>query len=121
MLTSGCAYGMTAEKLTPAHEPAGATAHVSTEGRQLSGELIALQDDGVLLLEGKMLRLVPYSRIVSAQFDQTKETIANHQAPAHDRRERLRMLSRYPQGVAPDLLRDLLRAYGQGELAGIER
>jgi hypothetical protein len=119
-LTGGCAYGMTAEKLTPAHEPAGVTVRISTPGRQLSGELIELRDDGLLVVSDKIVRLVPYGSIASAQFDQTKDRIEGHQPPSGDRRERLRLLSRYPQGVGPDLLTDLLRAFGQNELKGVE-
>jgi hypothetical protein len=119
-LTGGCAYGMTADKLTAAHEPAGVTVRINTGQRQLSGELIELRDDGLLVVSDKIVRLVPYGTIVSAQFDQTKNKIDGHQPPARDRRERLRLLSRYPQGLTPDLLRDLLRAYGQDELKGVE-
>jgi hypothetical protein len=119
-LTGGCAYGMTAEKLTSAHEPAGVTVRISTDRRPLSGELIELRDDGLLLVSDKIVRLVPYSSIASAEFNQTKDKIEGHQQPARDRRERLRLLSRYPQGVGPDLLRELLRAYGQDELKGVE-
>ena len=118
-LTSGCAYGMTAEKLTPAYEAAGVTVRIITPRRQLSGELIDLRDDGLLIISDKVVRLVPYSSIASAQFDQTKDKIEGH-PPSGKRRERLRLLSRYPQGVGPDLLRDLLRAFGQNELKGIE-
>ena len=119
-LTGGCAYGMTAEKLTPAHEPAGVTVRISTDQRHLSGELIELRDDGLLLVSDKIVRFVPYTSIASAQFDQTKDKIDGHQAPSSARFERLRLLSRYPQGIGPDLLRELLRAYGQDELKGIE-
>ena len=121
-LTSGCVYryGMTARKLTPAHEAAGISVHIRTDMRQLSGELIALRDDGLLLVSDKVVRLVPYGSIVSALFDQTEDRIDGHQPPSRDQRERLRVLSRYPQGLAPDLLNDLLHAYGQGELAGID-
>ena len=95
-LTSGCAYGLTAEKLTPAHEPAGVTVRISTPGRQLSGELIDLRDDGLLVISDKVVRLVPYGSIASARFDQTKDKIEDHKAPWGSRRERLRLLSRYP-------------------------
>ena len=118
-LTGGCAYGMTTEKLTPAHEPAGVVARISTDQQPLSGELIELRDDGLLLVSDKIVRLVPYARIASAQFDQTKDKIDGHQPPSRERRERLRLLSRYPQGLGPDLLRELLRAYGQDELKGV--
>jgi hypothetical protein len=119
-LTGGCAYGMTAEKLTAAHEPAGVRTRVNTGQRHLSGELIEVRDDGLLLVSDKIVRLVPYGTIVSAQFDQTKDQIDGRQPPARDRRERLRLLSRYPQGLTPDLLRELLRAYRQDELKGVE-
>jgi hypothetical protein len=119
-LAGGCVYGMTAEKLTTAHEPAGVTVRIITDQRQLSGELIDVRDAGLIVVSEMIVRLVPYDRIVSAQFDQWKDRLAGRRPPSADRRARLRRLSRYPQGLGPDLLRELLHAYGQDELKGVE-
>jgi hypothetical protein len=119
-LASGCSYGMTAERFTPAHEPAGAVVELQTGAGPLSGELIEVADSGLVVLAGKTLRRVPYSAISSGHLAQTKITVDAAHIPQGDRRERLRLLSRYPQGLTPELLRALLTAYGQAELAGLQ-
>ena len=119
-LASGCSYGMTADRFKPAREPAGVAVHLQTSAGTLSGELIEVTDSALVVLAGKTLRKVPFSAVASGRVDQTNITIAAGQIPQLVLRERLRRLSRYPQGLSPELLRALLAAYGQSELAGVQ-
>ena len=126
---SGCSYGMTAEKFRPATDPHGVTATITTSGGELRGELIELQDAGLILLSSRMgqkdermLRRVPYSAVRTSTFEQlaSRYSIRDGSAPAGDVRERLRLVSRFPHGMSAAVLAELLRANGQAQLAGIE-
>jgi predicted Zn-dependent protease len=110
---------MTVERFTPAHQPDGVTVQIQTNAGTLSGELIEVSDSRVIVLSGNTLRGIPYSAIAKSRVNQTNISIdARNIAP---RRDRLRLLSRYPQGLTPEMLRALLNAYGQAELASVER
>jgi len=119
-LGGGCSIGMTAKKYRPAQAPKGVIMHVdSTQGRY-SGELIEVRDSGIVLLTDQKLRLLPYTAILSSSVDQTSSRYApsNRTAPKPDVQAHLRLLSRFPQGLTPELTGQLLNAYGQTELAG---
>lgn len=133
-LAGGCAYGMTSQKFRPAHDPHGIETHVTTSNGEIAGELIEIRETGLLLASetpasnatataGHRLRLVPYAAIRASRFEQLGPglSISDGRTPSDKTRERLRLLSRFPQGLSPELLSQLLKEYGQTELAGIER
>lgn len=95
--------------------------HVETTQRKLSGELIEVRGAGIVLLADQKLRLVPYTEILSSQVDQTpsRYSISQRTVPKPDVQTQLRLLSRFPQGLTPELMRQLLDANGQVELAGV--
>jgi len=117
LLLLGCVMGTTTNKYQPAQGPAGAEIHLTlAEGRTVTGELLSI-DSGVLLVlersqvleRGQLLRVS-----VGALRDLRAPKVNYHGSdlPAATR-ERLRLISRYPQGVSPELERQLLQAYGQ--------
>src|SRR5207237_2147736 len=116
-LVSGCSYGMTADKFAPAKAPQGVVVHLVIGTAPLDGELLEVRDEAVVIVAGKALRLVPYAVVTHSSIDQTKVVISGGRAPSSEDRERLRLLSRFPQGLGSDVLERLLRAYGQTELA----
>ena len=75
--------------------------------------------DGILLADEK-LRLLPYTAILSAEANEKDSPyiISKGTVPNRDVQEHLRLLSRFPQGLTPELIQRLLDAYGQTELAG---
>jgi hypothetical protein len=111
--------------------------------RQFSGELIEVRESGLVILavasvtpastlptagsafvqalDQGTLRFVPYGEILSSKIDRTSSSLAvmNRHTPNPNVRERLRLLSRFPQGLTADLLQLLLTAHGQTELAGM--
>jgi hypothetical protein len=119
VLNNACSVGMTTAKYPPALGPKGVTMRVQTAQGQLSGELIEVRDSGIVLADQK-LRLLPYAEIVSSDVEKTSTSfsIANRTAPKPAVREHLRLLSRFPYGLTPELTQQLLSAYGQTELAG---
>lgn len=136
--TSGCAFGMTADKFVPARGPEGIRSTVSTDRARFEGELLAVRDDALLLLAsvaalgggtpapqnaGPMVRLIPFTAIVSAQFHQLGSgfQIRRGRALSGRVKERLRLVSRFPYGMSPAIEADLLRAYGQSAPAGVDQ
>ena len=136
--TSGCAFGMTADKFVPGRGPEGIRSAVTTRTARFDGELIAVRDDALLLLASAtapgdgtrapqnaslMVRLIPFTAIVSAQFHQLGRgsQIGEGRVPSASVKERLRLVSRFPYGMSPAIEADLLKAYGQSAPAGPER
>jgi hypothetical protein len=119
-LSNGCTFGMTALKYRPAQEPKGVNMRIDTAQGQLSGELIEVRDVGIVILADQKLRLLPYTVILSSKVDQTESryAISQRTVPKPEVQEHLRLLSRFPQGLTPELMKQLLGEYGQTELAG---
>lgn len=124
---TGCSVGPQIHEFDPAHEPAGIRAEVTTHSTvpgeiKLSGEILAITDAGVLLLresdETPRIVQIPYEVLRTVDPAQGRvvkvSALAIEERPA--RIGRLRLLARYPQGIAPELLQALLRAYGQPAL-----
>ena len=117
-LAAGCNFGMTAKKYPPAQQPNGVVMQVTTAKGQWSGELIEVRETGIVLLAGGKLRLLPYTEIVSSNVEKTdpSHAISKGAIPNNQVREHLRLLSRFPQGLSPELLQQLLSAYNQVDL-----
>lgn len=136
LLGSACTrnVGVLVEDFKPAHLPAGIATEVTlakdlVPGNKIDGELIAVTDKGLTLLLHKPLateeglrRLVevPFGAMRRAKFDQLGLSSVRSEGQAIDdaRRDRLRLLSRFPQGLEGELLAQLLATYGE---AGIHR
>src|SRR4051794_39376810 len=106
----GCALGMTARKYRPAREPNGVIMHIDTAQGALTGELIEVRQTGIVLLSGGKLRLLPYKEVLSSKVEQTssKYSISKGTAPKAAVQRQLRLLSRFPQGLTPELMQQLL-------------
>jgi hypothetical protein len=112
-----CHYGMTVESFPPARTPKGVIGHVVTTRADYTVELIEVRDTGIVILSAQTLRFVPYSAIRSSRFDGVGDSISNRKAPSPKVRENLRLLSRFPPGLTPEMLQNLLTALAQTQLA----
>ena len=85
--------------------------------------MLEVQDTALLVLSAERLVLVPYDQVRSAQFGEmgSNTTISNQVAPNIAVREKLRLVSRFPQGVTAELLEELLAAYGQDQVIRVVR
>ena len=119
-LTAACHFGMTAKKFPPAQGPQGVTMRLSTAQGEFSGELIEVREAGIVILSNRKLQLLPYVTIYSSEADNVEShyTISQGHAPEPDVREYLRLLSRFPQGLTPELLQQLLQTCDQTDLLG---
>jgi hypothetical protein len=133
---AACSYGMTAEKFRPARSPRGIETRITTSDTVFAGELIEVRETGLVLLSetlrslarssttetaDRRLRLIPYAAVVRSQFEQLDAGffIMDGRMPTDKGREQLRLVSRFPQGLSPEVLSRLLEAHGQTELVGI--
>ncbi len=108
-----CSVGPRPQQFPPAREPGGATIQLRLrDKRVVTGELLAVQDSGFLVLDSTRILLVP-NRAVRSGSLVTGGGAAFAGKPLGGTREHLRMLSRYPSGVSSELLAGLLAAYGR--------
>jgi hypothetical protein len=116
LLLAACMVGTRAQNYQPAKGPAGATINLELTDRQkLSGELLAVEDTSLLVLRGKELVRVALPRIRRASAPRV-----GFRTRMNDRiREQLRLISRYPQGVTPELEARLLQAYNQAAVVSV--
>lgn len=122
LLLGACTFGQSADDFHAARRPTGVDTSIRLSESELQGELLEVRDTALLVLSGGQVTLVPYRAIKSARFRQISEReIGNERTPASSVRDRLRLVSRFPQGIRPKLLDDLLAAYGQSELVVLER
>lgn len=97
--------------------PNGARAEINAAPGIISGELLAVQDDGVIVLTNSVMELVPYSSIQSMKLYQLSGDYSlGDQVPDAARRKRLASVSRYPQGIDVQLRQQLLAKLGQQQI-----
>ena len=140
-----CHLGPRFAEFGPAHAPAGvrveasvAASKASVARTEVQGELLEVREQGLLVLgvlvevreEGlkkvpmqhsdgkKHVVLVPFGGIQKARFEGTGRCCELNEriVPTDQVRDRLRLVSRFPQGLSPDLLRRLLEIQGQAEV-----
>ena len=115
LLLAACPVGTTGKGYAPARGPAGATVTLEVAGgTKVVAELLAVEDSTLLVLRAGRLARVALSQVTSGKAP--KVSFAGPTL-AGETRERLRLISRYPQGVSADLEARLLEAYGQ---SGVE-
>ena len=122
VLCAGCSVGPRASEHPLALVAGGAKLEielikadrgVGVGGRLISGELLAVTDSGLWVLADAHPSWVAYAIIHQAVFDQTgDDDLAGPEAPPLKERNRLRLESRFPQGISPELMRKLLATYG---------
>ena len=88
----------------------------------ISGELLSVTDSGLWLLTDHHVTWVAYGTVGHAEFDQTGDhDFWGPEAPSKEARERLRLESRFPPGISPDLMRRLLMASYGDSVTGMVR
>jgi hypothetical protein len=110
-------YGTKVESFPPAHSPNGVIGEVVTTRTNYKGEVIEVRDTGIVILAAGTFRFVSYSAIISSHFDGIGGPISSKKIPSSQSRERLRLVSRFPQELTPEILQKLLSANAQTELA----
>lgn len=115
LIAAACPVGTPAGRFAPARGPAGVVADLRlVERGRVQGELLAVTDSA-LVIRDSAIALVRYASIREGAFRQVVGVAFNRRAPRRGDQERLRRVSRFPQGLSPELLQRLLQAHGQSE------
>ena len=106
---SACSIGGAVSGWRPSTQAAGTEIELDLGNlRTVKGELITLDSAGFLVLEsGRLVRVDPIAVKGGSGYKTSFDSPLSN-----DARERLRLMSRFPQGVSPEVERSLLEAYG---------
>ncbi len=119
LLLAACYWGPRVARFPAATTPQGATVVVQTPqlGRW-SGELVAAEDSGLVVVGGTRLLFVPYTLVRSGHVVGAgpEYALPHGQAPSPERLQRLRRVSRFPQGTGNGLLARLLGVHQQASV-----
>ncbi len=119
LVLAGCHVGSRAETFVPARGGAGVSVEVALRGGdEFKGELLAVADTGLLLLRDRRIALVRASSARGVRLAQRGDVaidVKDGRFAPTDALSEARLVSRFPQGLTPELLRRLLAAYGQVE------
>lgn len=131
VLVSSCSTGIEVDDFKPAQGPAGVQMELKLngdviDGDKIEGELLAVRPDGVLLSvtgftghdsSAKSVVLIPFWMMNTAELEQMGRARVESKGEKNEIvLNRLRLVSRFPQGMSDELLADLMEAYGQSEL-----
>jgi hypothetical protein len=131
-VAAGCASGPVLSDYPSAHGPEGATVRITVGNVAYRAELLETRADSFLILSSSRqesssgeqrdraetrVRLVSFESISSVELSRGGafvDKVSPKASPATH--ERLRLLSRYPQGLSPELMQQLLKMYGQTDV-----
>ena len=120
LANAACSHGARGVDLPVANQPGGAVALLEVSSGNYGGELIAVQDDG-LVFRGRQIAFVPFADIRTFSVDRMGKdyTLAAGEHPTGQKLARLRAISHFPQGLTAGIQTQLLSLAGQTEMVVI--
>ena len=133
---SACHVGPQIEDLDLANNPEGATVEVQVlpangqDKQKFEGELLEIRDDGIVFSGAgaddadEELIFVAWSRaarVRATEFGGYTAEIGRSLDWSAETRERFRLISRFPQGISPEIMDSLLTAHRQEKLRRFEQ
>ena len=117
---ASCSFGRRGEDLLIANQPGGAMALLEVSSGNYNGELIAVQDDG-LVFRGRQIAFVPFAAVRTFSVDGMGKdyVLAPGEHPAGEKLAKLRAVSHFPQGLTPGIQKQLLSQAGQTDVVFI--
>ena len=106
LLVAGCQFGTKPQAFPPAVTPQGVVASITTRGKaNIMGELLAVEDSALLVWRDSapMVR-VPIAAIDRASFAGMRVVLNAGDPLSPKDRDRLRLTSRFPQGITDDVM-----------------
>lgn len=121
---AGCNWGTRPENFLPAQGPQGArvAVRVTNEQSDRLGELLASDSIGITILDDdRRLTRIAWPRVEALDVSKVGDQydIRHGEKPSADKRQRLALLSRFPQGLNGDLLAHTLALLRQDALREI--
>lgn len=127
LVAGGCVWGPKVKDHLPAQDGRGLEANVELKspavgggGSFLNGELLEVKPAGLLLLVSDNLVYVAFTDIRAARFPHDRSATFGSRGADTKLRERLRLQSRFPQGLSEEVQLKLLEMYGQDEIAIVQ-
>ncbi|MGH7649384.1 MAG: hypothetical protein ACREND_14805 [Gemmatimonadaceae bacterium] len=118
----GCHVGERVEDFKVAHEPTGTSAEVIVaSGTIMRAELLAVSDSNIVVLWSGTVIDVPYGHTKLVSIETPNIRLEHGAHPSADQLERLRLISRFPQGMSPELQARLLAAYHQNAIGSVNQ
>ena len=120
-VTSACKVGPSVETYTAARSPEGIRVDARTRGDSIRGEVIDVRDTALVALSGGRLVLVPWALLRDVRF--TGLTLLPRQGRSLTAQHRalVKQLSRFPQGMTPEIEARFLAHLKQDRIGIIER
>lgn len=114
---TACVIGGNVKTFQPAGA-AGIVMHFMFAGSSVAhaAEVLAVRDSGLVVVHADSLKLLRYADTRELDFRPVKRRVTGGRPLGPVLREEVRILTRYPQGISPDLERRLLAAYGQTQI-----
>ncbi len=129
LVAAACQFGPSPRRFAPARFPAGVTVELHLGYGRVLGELIAVDEGGLFVLaHTRAERRDPRRELVHAKWElvtaaaltQAGSVRLERREPGPAERERLRLLSRFPQGLGAALTERLLASLGQTQVTELE-
>lgn len=114
-LVTACRFGPRIEQVSLARSPRGAMYEVKRVAGVVNGELLAVTDEGLIVLEGRRMVTVPFADIRDARSTELGKDyrVRDGKTPNPQLMARLRRVSHFPQGITPEIQARLLTLYTQ--------
>lgn len=122
IFVSACTFGKSGEEWPVALRPGGAPVTIVSTGRHFTGELVMVRDNGLVVIANKRLLLFPFASIdvMTATGMGRAFSLSAGEKLSSEKRERLRLISQFPQGMTAEIERRLLAELNQTEITTIE-
>jgi hypothetical protein len=117
-VSAACSVGTRVARFQPALRPEGVIATLHLASGPVEAEVLAIDDTALIvrrLQDSLPVAVVRFKAIRDGTFHQVSAVISAGRPPRAVDRERIRLVSRFPQGLTPELLQSLLAAYGQAQ------
>ncbi len=122
VLLTSCRIGPTVETYTAARNPEGVRIDARTRGEHIRGEVIEVRGDTALVvLAAGQLILVPWELMRNVRITGLALIPMAGKWVAPEHRAAVTRLSRFPQGMTPEIRAQFLAHLGQSEIRVVER
>lgn len=114
-LAAACRFGPKIEQVSLARSPRGALYEVTRVAGAVNGELLAVTNEGLVLLDRQHMVTIPFVEIRDARSRELGKDyrVRNGKTPDPQLMARLRRVSHFPQGITPEIHARLLTLYPQ--------
>ena len=114
----GCFFGPRARTVAVAREPNGTSVKIMLPSRTITNaELLAVSDTDITMLWSDTVWSILYAGAREMAFSDVAVTLDNGRRPTPVEQGRLRLASRFPQGLSPNLEARMLAAHHQPAVA----